>query len=517
MDIKLTKTEFQNYRKCPCFGWHEKHKKLPPEDPDSRLKQIRIQGYQVEALATKLFAGGWKIEGNLQDSIKETKRLIHDSENEILYQATACTPDKLLAKADIVALDRQNQVLDIYEVKQVNHLGNQSPKTDKRKYRDYLADISFQKFVFEASGYKIRDVYLIHLNPDYRLDQDVIEVDKFFEICKQTNLCNSEDFEAEIQEALECYKQPQSPKCECRLKPKKYRCPTFKFFNPDLPIKNSILDIARITPRKIEQLLDMEVKSIEQIDLTSNLESMSKWSERQKTQIKTIQTQKTIIIKEEIDLFLKRHVPPLYFLDYEAIGYPIPTFEGSKPHQAIPFQFSLHLLDQNERLTHYEYLMAHNNLNALKKLVANLQQSIKNNNCPIVVWHKGAEKSFQKNITQLLPETSSFFKLLTKRFCDLEEIFTKQYYVDPGFAGRTSLKDIVPVLVPHLDYGQLAIHDGQMASVSWDEALISSSEQREEDFQNLKKYCHYDTLTMVEIYQFLRKLINNKKDDSKTT
>ena len=56
---------------------------------------------------------------------------------------------------------------------------------------------------------------------------------------------------------------------------------------------------------------------------------------------------------------------------------------------------------------------------------------------------------------------------LNERVVDLEDVFRQQMLVHPGFRGRTSLKSVLPTLVPDLTYENQVIQDGGTASATW--------------------------------------------------
>src|SRR5690606_31235128 len=49
------------------------------------------------------------------------------------------------------------------------------------------------------------------------------------------------------------------------------------------------------------------------------------------------------IDKRQISEFLDKLNYPLYFLDYETMQGLVPYFDGQRPYQQIPFQYSLHI------------------------------------------------------------------------------------------------------------------------------------------------------------------------------
>ena len=61
--------------------------------------------------------------------------------------------------------------------------------------------------------------------------------------------------------------------------------------------------------------------------------------------------------KEAIRRFLDQMPYPLYFLDFESVQPVVPKYVGTKPYAQIPFQYSLHVLDnEGGALRHMEFL-----------------------------------------------------------------------------------------------------------------------------------------------------------------
>jgi hypothetical protein len=73
--------------------------------------------------------------------------------------------------------------------------------------------------------------------------------------------------------------------------------------------------------------------------------------------------------------------------------------------------------------------------------------------------------------------------------------------------GSYSIKNVLPALVPELNYENLEINAGGLASTAYDRLafetdLISIAEIR----NNLLEYCKLDTLAMVKILEKLESL-----------
>jgi hypothetical protein len=87
---------------------------------------------------------------------------------------------------------------------------------------------------------------------------------------------------------------------------------------------------------------------------------------------------------------------------------------------------------------------------------------------------------------------------------DLEDVF-KADYVDARFDGSTSIKKVLPVICPHLGYGDLDVQDGSSAMEAWERMINAEPEEAERIARSLLSYCERDTFAMVEIYRFLLK------------
>ncbi|MBK9353674.1 MAG: DUF2779 domain-containing protein [Bacteroidetes bacterium] len=61
------------------------------------------------------------------------------------------------------------------------------------------------------------------------------------------------------------------------------------------------------------------------------------------------------IDKAKIKTFLETLKKPYYYFDFETYQMAVPEFDNARPYQMIPFQYSLHIQDENN-LIHSEFL-----------------------------------------------------------------------------------------------------------------------------------------------------------------
>ena len=106
---------------------------------------------------------------------------------------------------------------------------------------------------------------------------------------------------------------------------------------------------------------------------------------------KPIHNAQPIINKEALSHFLGELEYPLYFLDYETMSGLIPYFDGHRPYQQVPFQYSLHILESPEAaITQKEYLHRDNS-DPSRPLTEQLLKDIGNKGS-VLVWFEGFEK-----------------------------------------------------------------------------------------------------------------------------
>lgn len=487
----LSKSDFLKYRVCPSYFWLWKHE--PDLVPDNSTAEVRDnkfeQGNQVEAIARQLFPGGVLVEGYNVQAQANTEKLVANG-NAVLFQATVITEDNLLAMADVLERDRDGWIL--YEVKSSGEV----------KKDTHIPDMAFQKIAFERAGYTINATRIIHLNKEFVRHGKSIDPHTYF-VTENVDITVSTirpEVESQIALALENMSQAESPAtCPCRLLSRGKHCPAFAYFNQDIP-EYSVYDISRMQGKKLAELIDSEVF------LTTDIPDDFTLSPNQMVQVSVDKSGRAIINRDNIHTELAQLEYPLYFIDYESVNPAIPMLDNTRPHQQVVFQYSLHILDAPDAaLRHVEFLCRDDTTESLHALVAQMRQDIPTSGS-VIVWNKSFERTRNTELGQLFPEFKDFFEDVNNRIYDLMDIFRKNYYVEPGFKGSNSIKDVLPVLVPHLSYKDLAIGKGDLASVRWYEIAVGEDKSdADQVFTDLLEYCKLDTLAMVEIYNVLRR------------
>jgi hypothetical protein len=490
--ICLSKTDYLMYRECKKNAWLKIHR--PAIFQQFELsefdKAIIATGNEVEIEARKLFSDGVLIEKRDSKAQEQTLAYIA-SQTPVVFQAIFLK-DNYLAALDILQYDPKAEGLLLYEVKASSHI----------KEAEHLHDLAFQYVLLEKCKIVICKLHIIHLNSKY-VRFGAININELFVIKDVTDEVRqlTTETKLEMEAAQQYLSQEKEPTghCDCINKGRSRHCTTFYHSNPDVP-KYGVHDIARIgsSKAKLAKLAQSGVFKLE--DLPPDIE----FSTIQKNQIDSYIHDKLLVDKEKITEELNKLAYPLYFLDYETYPAAIPRFDGFSPYQQIPFQYSLHILEQpNGRPRHEEYLST-NPHDPSSSFAISLRGHIGEGGT-IVVWNKTFESKINEELSKRIPQIHIFMEALNNRIYDLMDVFSKQYYVHKDFQGGTSIKDVLPVLASQLSYKDLAIQEGGTASQTWDKITSPATDQSEKEnlIVNLKAYCERDTYAMYAIWQHL--------------
>ena len=211
---------------------------------------------------------------------------------------------------------------------------------------------------------------------------------------------------------------------------------------------------------------------------------------------------KTYFDKQAAKKNLVAYKQPAYFLDFESIQFAVPIWKGTRPYQQLIFQYSLHKLDRNNKISHKEFLDISGKDPSLAIAKALIEDCGKIG--PVFVYFQGFEKTRIKELAQRFPTLSKQLLAINERIVDLLPIARKHYY-HPSQQGSWSLKKVLPAIAPDLQYSDLeGVQDGGMAMEAYLQAIDTetSLKQKKVIHQQLLKYCELDTFALVRMWQF---------------
>ncbi len=533
----ISKSDYILWRECPNNVWVKKHK--PDEYVRFKVSEfeqsLAEMGNEVERLARGMFPDGYLVEKRSEGAQELTEKLMADK-TPVIFQAVFST-DKYMAATDVLKWNESAGAYDLYEIKMssteesedgaVETAGGSKEKKpirpNKRKEEQYENDLAFQTKVMQLCNITVNKKYLVRLNKKYvRLGELDFTPGKLFIIEDKTETIDGiiPHVEAEMERAQEFLSQKEisTDPCPCYYKGRGSHCTAFSYLNPQVP-KYSVHDLNRIGNSKkyLKELLDEGIITIDQVPEDERLEpkKVSKKSEEPRmskpiklNQVRAHKTQEPIIDMEAIKAELNSLTFPLYFLDYETYPTAIPPFTGYHPYQHIVFQYSLHVLhDAESEPEHYEFINFVGD--PAEKIVASLKEHIGPTGT-VISWYKKFENSRNKELASSVPLEFDFLMDVIKRTYDLMDIVDNQYYVHPGFLGRSSIKKVLPILAPDLSYKTLGVQNGTEAIESYrkiTEGELEGEEASQKE-EEMLEYCKLDTYAMYRIWKFFYELVN---------
>ena len=473
--LPITKSEYLQYLACAPEFWYLKH--CPDEfsmPPNEETLHIMRQGNAIEKLARDYFVPSEDLHVSFQHNFQS---------------------QRLLARADIVLTEISTGIKTLIEVKSGTEVKD-----------EYIDDLAFQLIAAEAVGVRVDRTGVLHVNSDYVLAGE-IDIRAFFifedvtDAVEERIPATRENIDAAIQ-----YLHQEEPVVHLHKHcGQKLDCPALLRQHSNLP-DYSVFNISRINKTKLRELLENGILDIFEVPPNFNL------SEKQRLQVDVAQSGVPHICHHSIQDILERLQFPLYFLDYETLQYGIPLFDGIAPYQQMVFQWSLHkLYEDGQDPIHLEYLSDGKRHPALE-FVRSLHGKIPYDNGSNLVWNKSFEMERNIELGQMYPSFKPFLMNVNARIFDLMEIFQQQHFLHPAFKGSNSIKNILPVLAPHLSYTGLEITHGMLASIHWFQMVTEevSESNKKQVMKSLRQYCKLDTLAMVEVYKYLKKWCYSK-------
>lgn len=279
-----------------------------------------------------------------------------------------------------------------------------------------------------------------------------------------------------------------------------YICGFYNYCRRHIP-ENSVFDLSRVHLTNKYEMYRSGIISMEELSDEKHLPRSAK------IQVDVFKNGKELVDVEGIRNFLEEIHYPIYFMDFETFQPAIPLFDNSKPYMQIPFQYSLHYLERKgAELQHFEFL-ADAGDDPRIPFIENLLRDVKESG-DILVYNKSFEIKRLNEIAEAFPQYKMKIDNLISRIKDLILPFQKKYYYTNEMKGSYSIKNVLPALVPELNYHNLPINEGGLASLTFESLFDeNNSEVINEKRKNLLEYCKLDTFAMVKILEKLESIV----------
>ena len=439
---RLSKTRFQYGLQCLKRLYLESfHQELA--DPVSpSLQAIFDAGTNVGEEARRRFPNGRLVEEShlMHDqAVSATQALLAESHIPALYEA-AFTFEDIRTRVDILAKNDRGGY-DLIEV-----------KSTTRVKPEHITDVGIQVYAAEGAGTPITNAYLMHLNNQYVYEGGEHDWQRLFTLADVTDRARSfaaESALADLARMRAALAQDSAPEIDigrhCTVP---YRCSFYDYCRQDAA-----------TPARPRYVGPGLASSLSEI------------------------------------------VHPASFLDFETVNPGIPIYVGTRPYQAIPFQWSLHVREPSGRLSHTSFLNDDAD-DPREGFAATLLEAIPPTGD--IVAYSPYEGAMLRQLAAALPHYADRLLSLSDRIVDLLKIIRDNYYT-PEFGGSFSLKSVLPALAPDMSYADMPIADGLSAAASYQKMIAEDTlaSERQEIKSALLAYCGQDTEAMVRIYEAL--------------
>jgi hypothetical protein len=488
---KLSKTRYLAGLHCPLRLWYTCYNR-GLATPVSPVQQALFDaGHQIGKLATRLHPGGRLVEEDHlhhEEAVTTTLRAMTDERIHSIFEA-GFDHDGVRIRVDI--LQRlMNKRWNLIEVKSSTSVKN-----------EHIPDVGIQYHVLRGSGLEINQVFLIHLNNQYVYDGEHLDLKHLFSVSDLTEETILQEGEvpqrlAELKEMLSRPGPPEVlPSRKCNTP---YKCEFWEHCTRDVP-DHPVWELAGISQSKLDELSAMGIMDIRDISRSFPL---SETQERIRTCVK----ENTTFIDPDLRLELEDVKYPAHFLDFETVGLAIPRYKGTRPYQAIPFQWSDHILTVEGSLEHREFLQE--GTEDPRETFAETMLDVLGREGTIFTY-TGYEEGIIRGLAEDFPRHRDRLLETLDRIKDLHKTIRKHYY-HPGFHGSFSVKSVLPALLPEMRYDDLTIQDGQQAGLAYLKMLdpITAQKERKRIKRELLTYCRHDTLAMVKIREEMLKQIS---------
>ncbi len=461
---------------------------LHPElrDPLGLPARMRLHLGQVVGIeARHRYPGGsvGRVPESYSASVQRTQDLIAAGE-KVIYEA-AFEVEGVRVVADI--LSRRAAGWRLIEVKSTSE-----PKPE------HLLDVAIQIYALRRSGLELESAALLHLNKDY-IRHGALDYGALF---AETSLsAEADELQREVgriigisRATLESGRVPDipiGPYCHDPVD-----CDFVGHCWKGVP-SPSVFDVYYIG-RKAYDLYTQGVERIEDIPRGYPLDRRSIFH------VVAHKAGEVIVKRDELRHFVAELAYPLYYMDFETFALPIPPFDGLRPYDKVPFQYSLHVQQApGGPLEHSGYL-APAGVDPRRDFLERLLGETAGVGS-IVVYSAPFEGGVLKSLAEWFPEHRFAIGGRIERFVDLIVPFRRRFYWHPGMGGSNSLKCVLPAFAPYLSYEDLEIGDGEEAMAAFLSLEEEGSPERAKALrQSLWDYCALDTMAMVRILDGLR-------------
>lgn len=503
----LTKSDLLSMNQCPRRLWLEKNRPelIPTDDPSLYRRAVdgRIVGQRANE-NIPIHPDFPRGENDLEHAAELARRWLTTHPGVSAVEVPMAS-GALYARADALLARPGSYVLR--ETK-ASTFPLKSDKVTPDAAEDYhLLDLAIQLWVMEASGIPCAGTELNLLNNQWRYggDGDYSGLFRIMDVTEKVrNLKKDVPAFVEKAEAILAGKLPDlNTSSHCH---KPHPCPFLAHcqkLDPPGP-EHPIEVLPDLAGKNLARKLKQEKGYVSILDPTP--EELTGKQAALYRRIQEAHRKGEAILDPKSSALLGALPYPRYFFDFEGIDLPVPRWQGARPYEQIPFQWSCHIERTPGQFEHEEFIDLSGNDPSPTCIARMIEVLRPETPGPIIVYHATYERSRINDFAERFPEHAGSLGKLGERLFDLLPV-VKDHFYHPKMKGSFSIKKVLPVVVSDLSYDELGeVSEGTAAQVAYLYAAFDqgTSATRKVDLEaKLRKYCRQDTWAMVEIAYFL--------------
>jgi len=503
----LNKSDLHSAAQCPRKLWLEKNRQDIVIEEDAGAERHKREGIQVGDLARKQM--GPNVLWPQAEASKADAALM--AKEQLLANPTLAAVefpmfhDEFYSRADAVIPDADGYILQ--ETKASSFPLKKDKVTPDRAADEHLLDLAIQAHALEQSGIPLARAELNLLNNQWRYPGNNDYSGMFRTLDVTTDVRGLVD-EVPIMlvRARELVAGPMPEMVTGKQCSKPRRCEFQEFcekLDPPKP-EHPIELLPDSAGKKLAQKLKSEMGYVSLLEPApvlftgKNAPLYVRMQEAHRTGEQYLAADSAAGIE---------NLPyPRYYFDFEGIDLAVPIWKGVRPYEQVPFQWSCHI----ERAPGVFELGEFLDLSGDDPSLGCIEQMLKtidvNDGGPIYVYFATYEKGRLQELALRHPEHAEALETYIDRLVDLHPMVKDKFY-DHRMKGSFSIKAVLPIIAPDLDYSQLTeVQGGIGAQLAYIKAALQKTQtpaEFEETKRNATLYCRQDTWAMVEVAYFL--------------
>jgi hypothetical protein len=484
----LRKIHYLAALRCPRELWlceREPERAAPLEGATLALRR---EGEAVGVVARGLFPGGVLVDEpprTWAEALARTQALVADPAVPAIFEAAVECED-LYVRVDV--LERLGD----------GSFGLREVKASGSVKEEHLDDVVLQLFALRGAGLAVSSVEVIHLDSDFQRDEGPIDPEQLFlrrDVLRDVEFLLG-DVPDQLAEMHKVLTAPQMPAVE--PSPRCRRPHVCSYLQHCAAGKQDdwIGYLPGLRASQYHALIERGVQSIREIPAGFRLNGRQARARR-------AWLAGAEVVSRKLTDRLRASGPPAAYLDFETFNPLIPVHPGMHPFEPVPFQWSLHLVDEGGDARHFEFL-GDGREDPRREFAETLLEALSGGAHPILVY-----SDFEQRVLAMLAR--SFEDLapalgrVIERLFDLLPVVRNTIYT-PALGGSFSIKKVAEAFVPGFSYRDLeGIARGGDAAVALGQLTRSDLPESERTAlrERLLAYCARDTEALVVLHRGL--------------